>query len=68
MKCAAIGPRGGQCHRQAQPANGWVLDFCKAHNQMVRDGQVIQCGKCGGSVEIDHINLPKGWDWDTATN
>ena len=48
MKCAAIGPRGGICRRLAQMANGWPLDFCKVHNQMVRDGQVIQCGKCGG--------------------
>ena len=48
MKCAAIGPRGGLCRRLAQTANGWALDFCKAHNQMVRDGQVIQCAKCDG--------------------
>ena len=46
--CAAIGPRGGICRRQAQMANGWAMDFCKAHNQMVRDGQGIQCAKCGG--------------------
>ena len=46
--CAAIGPRGGICRRQAQMANGWAMDFCKAHNQMVRAGQVIQCAKCGG--------------------
>jgi hypothetical protein len=46
-KCNAIGPRGGQCHRQAQTANGWVMDFCSRHNQMVRDGKVIQCRKCG---------------------
>ena len=46
-KCNAIGPRGGQCHRQAHTANGWVMDFCSRHNQMVRDGKVIQCRKCG---------------------
>ena len=67
-KCAAIGPRGGLCRRQADQTgqtdpsckrtvfarnpfamfSAVAFDFCKAHNQMVRDGQVIWCRKCGG--------------------
>ena len=51
-KCAAIGPRGGLCSRQAErdPFTRpiFTLDFCARHNQMVRDGKVIQCTKCDG--------------------
>ena len=46
-KCAQVGPRGGRCRRNAQMVNGWPLDFCAAHNQMVRDGHTLQCRKCG---------------------
>jgi len=46
--CAQVGPRGGWCKRTAQVANGWPLDFCAKHNQMVRDGVVLMCRKCGG--------------------
>ena len=47
QKCAQVGPRGGWCRRNAQMANGWPLDFCAAHNQMVLDGHILQCRKCG---------------------
>ena len=47
-QCAQVGPRGGWCKRTAQVANGWPLDFCAKHNQMVRDGVVLMCRKCGG--------------------
>ena len=47
-QCAQVGPRGGWCKRNAQVANGWPLDFCAKHNQMVRDGVVLMCRKCGG--------------------
>jgi len=46
-KCAQVGPRGGRCRRNAQMVNGWPLDFCAAHNQMVRAGHILQCRKCG---------------------
>jgi len=46
-RCAQVGPRGGWCRRNAQMANGWPLDFCAAHNQMVLDGHTLQCRKCG---------------------
>jgi hypothetical protein len=47
-QCAQVGPRGGWCKRTAQVANGWPLDFCATHNQMVRNGVVLMCRKCGG--------------------
>ena len=53
IKCSAIGPRGGQCQRKAQVANGWPLDFCPAHNQQVRDGQEVPCSKCEVTVIAD---------------
>ena len=46
-RCAQVGPRGGWCRRSAQVVNGWPLDFCAAHNQMVLDGHILQCRKCG---------------------
>ena len=49
-QCAQVGPRGGWCKRTAQVANGWPLDFCAKHNQMVRDGVALMCQKCGDSV------------------
>ena len=48
--CSAIGPRGGQCRRNAQVANGWPLDFCTSHNQQVRDGKSVHCARCDGTV------------------
>ena len=50
IKCSAIGPRGGQCQRNAQVANGWRLDFCATHNQQVQDGKSVHCAKCDGTV------------------
>tara|TARA_R100001086_G_scaffold43279_1_gene19126 strand:- start:814 stop:990 length:177 start_codon:yes stop_codon:yes gene_type:complete len=54
IKCSAIGQRGGKCRRNAQTdpftVDGYTLDFCRTHNQMVRDGQSVHCAKCDGTV------------------
>jgi hypothetical protein len=47
IKCTAIGPRGGRCRRNAED---WTRDFCRTHNQQVRDGKSIHCAKCDGTV------------------
>jgi len=53
--CAQVGPRGGRCRRKAEIANGWPLDFCAKHNQMVRDGHTLQCRKCGTTASMPRI-------------
>ena len=50
QKCTQVGPRGGRCRRNAQVANGWPLDFCQPHNQMVQDGIKLFCSRCGGTA------------------
>ena len=50
QKCTQVGPRGGRCRRNAQVVNGWPLDFCQPHNQMVRDGIQLFCSRCGDTT------------------
>ena len=50
QKCSQVGPRGGQCRRNAQVVNGWPVDFCSAHNKMVQDGIQLFCSRCGATA------------------
>ena len=50
QKCTQVGPRGGRCRRNAQVVNGWPVDFCQPHNQMVQDGIQLFCSRCGDTI------------------
>jgi hypothetical protein len=57
QKCNAIGARGARCRRNAErdpfTVDGYTLDFCARHNQMVREGQEVVCTKCQVTVIAD---------------